>query len=83
MKFTITIILSLLCICLAHKSPEEWKTRTIYQLLTDRFARTDGSSNYCGDLSKYCGGTYKGIIDNLDYITGMGFDAIWISPIPK
>ena len=25
--------------------------------------------------------TYRGIINNLDYITGMGFDAIWISPI--
>jgi alpha-amylase len=33
-------------------------------------------------LHNYCGGTFKGIQDNLDYITGMGFDAIWISPIP-
>lgn len=24
---------------------------------------------------------YKGITNNLDYIQGMGFDAIWISPI--
>jgi alpha-amylase len=29
----------------------------------------------------YCGGGYKGIKNNLDYIQGMGFDAIWISPI--
>jgi alpha-amylase len=65
------------------KSTEEWKTRTIYQLLTDRFARTDGSTDGCGDLGNYCGGTFKGIENNLDYIQGMGFDAIWISPIPE
>ena len=28
----------------AAKTAEEWKGRTIYQLLTDRFARTDGST---------------------------------------
>lgn len=32
-------------------------------------------------LGDYCGGGYRGIINNLDYIQGMGFDAIWISPI--
>jgi alpha-amylase len=32
-------------------------------------------------LSNYCGGNYKGLINKLDYIAGMGFDAIWISPI--
>jgi glycosidase len=26
-------------------------------------------------------GTFNGIVDKLDYITSMGFDAIWISPI--
>ena len=66
---------------LAHTA-EEWKNRTIYQLLTDRFARTDNSTEQCSDWHKYCGGTFKGIIYNLDYIQGMGFDAIWISPIP-
>lgn len=61
----------------------DWKSRTIYQLLTDRFARTDGSTAQCSNLSSYCGGSYQGIINHLDYIAGMGFDAIWISPIPK
>lgn len=51
--------------------------------MTDRFARSDGSKEDCKDLSKYCGGTWKGITKNLDYIQGMGFDAIWISPIVK
>ena len=62
-------------------SAEEWKSRTIYQLLTDRFARNDGAAYDCGNLGNYCGGGYQGIINHLDYITGMGFDAIWISPI--
>ena len=29
----------------------------------------------------YCGGTWQGIIKHLDYIQGMGFTAVWISPI--
>lgn len=61
---------------------DDWKSRAIYQLLTDRFARSDGSTNACSDLSNYCGGNYQGITDHLDYIAGMGFDAVWISPIP-
>lgn len=62
-------------------STEEWKSRTIYQVLTDRFARSDGSSSPCQNLSNYCGGNYQGLVNNLDYIQNMGFDAVWISPI--
>ena len=29
----------------------------------------------------YLGGDFKGIADNLDYIRGMGFTSIWITPI--
>lgn len=59
----------------------EWKKRSVYQVLTDRFSKTDGSTNACTNLSNYCGGTFKGITNHLDYIKGMGFDAIWISPV--
>jgi alpha-amylase len=62
-------------------STDEWKSRTVYQVLTDRFSRGDGSTDSCGNLSNYCGGNYRGLISNLDYIQNMGFDAIWISPI--
>ena len=64
----------------AHHTKEEWKSRSIYQLLTDRFASTDDNIKYCENLGNYCGGTFKGIMQHLDYIKGMGFDAIWISP---
>jgi alpha-amylase len=58
-----------------------WKSKTVYQLLTDRFSKDTQGGDKCTDLSNYCGGTWKGIENNLDYIKGMGFDAIWISPI--
>ena len=52
------------------------------QVLTDRFALEGGGTALCvTDDRKYCGGTYRGIIEKLDYIQDLGFDAIWISPI--
>ncbi|XP_078000492.1 uncharacterized protein LOC144453089 [Glandiceps talaboti] len=70
-----------LCPLAFSKTPEEWKTRVIYQILTDRFAHTDQSPDQeCAELYEYCGGTFKGIENNLDYITGLGANAIWISP---
>lgn len=60
-----------------------WRSRSIYQVMTDRFALTNGSTSLACDtsLGLYCGGSWQGIIDQLDYIQGMGFDAIWISPV--
>ncbi|THU85366.1 hypothetical protein K435DRAFT_970758 [Dendrothele bispora CBS 962.96] len=63
-------------------SSDEWKSRSIYQILTDRFALADGSSPSCDTSErKYRGGTFSGIVNKLDYIQNMGFDAIWISPV--
>lgn len=62
------------------KTAAEWRESSIYQVLTDRFATTEGSSSNC-QINNYCGGTWKGIENKLDYIQGMGFDAIWISPV--
>jgi alpha-amylase len=59
----------------------EWRDESIYQIVTDRFALPDGSAPLCG-LREYCGGTWKGIENKHDYIASMGFDAIWISPVP-
>eukprot|EP00122_Pirum_gemmata_P002432 Pgem_evm2s2188 len=39
-----------------------WMKRTIYQVLTDRFAQANDPTSKCGDLSTYCGGTYQGLI---------------------
>ncbi|KAK4145102.1 glycoside hydrolase [Dichotomopilus funicola] len=61
----------------------EWKTRSIYQVMIDRFARTDGSTDAECDVSKFCGGSWKGLVNKLDYIQDMGFTAIQISPVVK
>lgn len=51
--------------------------------MTDRFARTDGSTTHPCNTTEglRCGGSWRGTIQHLDYIQGMGFDAIMISPI--
>src|ERR1700735_3854318 len=49
--------------------------------MTDRFARTDGSTSAPCDLWHYCGGTWAGITNKLDYVQSMGFSAIQISPV--
>lgn len=61
----------------------QWRNRTIYQLLTDRFALPAGKDVKPCDptLGIFCGGTWRGIYEHLDYIQNMNFDAIWISPI--
>lgn len=56
----------------------EWRSQSIYQVLTDRFSLTNGATNSpcnTGD-QVYCGGTWQGIIKNLDYIKNMGFTAV-------
>lgn len=69
--------------CNAHTAAE-WADRTIYQVLTDRYGSpTSETWPACQDLSVYCNGTWSGIQSKLDYIVGMGFDAIWISPMPE
>ncbi|KAK3087038.1 hypothetical protein FSP39_000766 [Pinctada imbricata] len=64
------------------RTADEWKSRIIYQILTDRFApEAPIPSSNCTDLRSYCGGKFKGIKENLDYIQSLGANAIWISPI--
>jgi alpha-amylase len=78
MTFSSAVVLALCLPAVQAASPSEWKSRSIYQVLTDRFA---GTTETCSDLGNYCGGTFSGITENLDYIQDLGFDAIWISPV--
>ncbi|KAH9980022.1 glycoside hydrolase family 13 protein [Lactifluus volemus] len=60
----------------------DWSSRSIYQLITDRFATPNNTALPCDTSArKYCGGSWSGIMNHLDYIQGMGFDAVWISPV--
>ncbi|RDW82957.1 hypothetical protein BP5796_04448 [Coleophoma crateriformis] len=62
-------------------SNDVWAAQSIYQIITDRFARTDGSTTASCNITNYCGGTWAGITEKLDYIQNMGFTAIQISPV--
>ncbi|KIR67164.1 alpha-amylase [Cryptococcus bacillisporus CA1873] len=73
-------------------SADKWKGKSIYQLFTDRFApvsdtapaRSSPIPDECDPIDQtWCGGTWLSIIDKLDYISDMGFDAIWISPVSQ
>lgn len=59
----------------AQHTMNEWKSRSIYQTMTDRFARTDGATTDAPTcvLYDYCNGTWKGLIDHLDYIQGTSY----------
>jgi glycosidase len=70
----------------------EWREEFIYFLIVDRFhdnnaripLETVGKTNGFGseeDLRKRCGGTLKGIQDNLGYIKDLGCTALWLSPV--
>lgn len=60
-----------------------WHGRSIYFVVTDRFAK---ETNALDELTPcqgrpWCGGTLRGVSSKLDYIQKMGFDAIWITPV--
>lgn len=80
----IAAVLPLASLALAAGA-EAWKSRNIYFVLTDRIARdsneTCAREDACTDLRNYCGGTFAGLESKLDYIQGMGFDAIWLTPV--
>ncbi|CAM1510835.1 Fc.00g083480.m01.CDS01 [Cosmosporella sp. VM-42] len=83
MKLSLAALLTTAVSSTVALSADGWSKQSIYQVLTDRFARTDESTGASCDSSaaRYCGGSFQGIIKKLDYIQGMGFTAIWISPI--
>lgn len=67
---------------------------SIYQIMVDRFYDGDTSNNGDSNMTRYTensiddfryihGGDWQGIIDKLDYIEGMGYTAIWISPVTE
>ncbi len=75
-------------------SPRDWRDVFIYFLLVDRFDNNQGnippydpnstSGGRDPEQGKvFQGGNLKGIIRRLDYIRGLGANAIWLSPVLK
>ncbi len=62
--------------------PPAWALpAVIYQIFPDRFSPGHGRAwNKVKSLSDIYGGTLRGIIDNLDYIAGLGFTVLWLNP---
>lgn len=72
----------------------ELRHRSVYQVLTDRFALAPSASVDPASASapetlapcrpderRYCGGTWAGLTARLGYIQALGFDTVWISPV--
>ena len=75
----------------------DFRKETIYFLITSRFFDGDSTNNAPTEWCSYITGVinpnitdpndvtwrgdFKGLIQKLDYIKGMGFTAIWITPI--
>ncbi|MBM2616475.1 alpha-amylase [Actinoplanes sp. LDG1-06] len=67
------------------------RKESIYFVMTARFADGDTSNNRGGSQHVSSGnaanndpmfrGDFKGLIDKLDYIKGLGFSALWITPV--
>ncbi|KAF8227846.1 GH13 alpha-amylase precursor [Tricholoma matsutake] len=81
-QFILPTLIAAIASVVLTATPDQWRSKSIYQVMTDRFAVADNSSKPCDTSArKYCGGSWKGITSHLDYIQNLGFDAIWISPV--
>jgi cyclomaltodextrinase len=62
--------------------PPAWAAgAVVYQIFPDRFYPGDGRAwQPAQTLHDIYGGTLRGIIQKLDYVAGMGFNAIWLNP---
>lgn len=62
----------------------------MYLIMPDRFANGNPANDYAEGMKEKPdrnfrggrhGGDIQGLLDNLDYIAGMGFTAIWLNPL--
>lgn len=64
-------------------APPEWaKQAIIYHVFVDRFHPGQGAKWYqTHDVTAFSGGTLWGVIDNLDYLSDLGVNCLWLSPV--
>ncbi len=67
-----------------EKKDRLWQDESIYSIMIDRFSDGDTKNDLdvnAKDPLAYNGGDFQGIINQLDYIKGMGYTAIRLTPI--
>ncbi len=65
-----------------HRVPAWVQESVIYHILVDRFAPAPGSEfARHTNLSGFFGGTLRGVLHRLDYLSELGVNAVWLSPI--
>ncbi|KAG6379070.1 alpha-amylase [Boletus reticuloceps] len=80
----VLLLLQLIPLVLAADA-NDWRGRSIYQVIIDRYALPGGADPTRCDPGKrtWCGGTWSTLRQNLDYIQDAGFTAVWISPVSQ
>jgi glycosidase len=65
----------------------DWRDQVIYFVMTDRFADGDprnndqGAGEYgAGQRNRFNGGDFRGLLQHLDYIQGLGATSLWVTP---
>lgn len=65
-----------------YQVPTWMQDACIYHIFMDRFAAdADKQLTDPGSLSGFYGGTFNGILNRLDYISALGVNTLWLSPI--
>lgn len=62
-------------------SPADWRDQWIYFLLVDRFNNPHAAPKAADPYLPYQGGTFEGILEQLDYLQDLGVGAVWMSPV--
>jgi glycosidase len=73
-------------------SPQDWRDHWIYFLMIDRFnnptvgpasTRQNPAVGFDQPFGEFQGGTFDGVMQQLDYIRQLGAGAIWLTPVLK
>ncbi|NOZ50061.1 MAG: DUF3459 domain-containing protein [Chloroflexi bacterium] len=65
----------------AYSTPAWAHEAVVYEIFVDRFAPVPSTYLRPARLSQFCGGNLSGIREHLDYLSDLGVDAIWLTPI--
>lgn len=64
------------------RRPPAWTEDTVvYQIFVDRFANAEGPLQAPDDDLDFAGGDLHGVTASLDWLTDLGVDCIWLTPI--